>query len=257
MLVILGPCAIESEEQIMAHAGEIAMIRDELEPLGFEIIFKASYKKPNRSGHEDFHGIGIREGKRLYQLIKSTYGLKITSDVHNVEEVAIMGQVLDIIQIPHNLSKDTELIQAAAKTGLRVSLKKGTFMKPEQALQACAKIRDVNNREDIIIIERGNSFGYGDIVVDMRNFAKFNKLGVVPTIDATHAALNRDFAPTLMNAGVAAGAQAVFLETHLAPNKALCDGFCMLKLERDYIINLLLNCKKIKEIVDNESSILL
>jgi 2-dehydro-3-deoxyphosphooctonate aldolase (KDO 8-P synthase) len=144
-----------------------------------------------------------------------------------------MGEVLDIIQIPHSLSRYTEIIQAASNTGKQVSIKKGLFMTPEDALAAIKKVHTAEgyNGDPVILIERGNSFGYGDAVVDMRNLLRFNYIaGCIPCIDATHPAGDRRLAPGLAFAGVASGAHMVFMEVHNEPNNALCDGKSSIKL---------------------------
>jgi 2-dehydro-3-deoxyphosphooctonate aldolase (KDO 8-P synthase) len=226
MLVIFGPCAIESEEQVLRAAEAAKFIKDTWTGIhpDLRFVFKSSYSKANRSDINSFHGIGLTEGKRILQLVKDRFGLEVTSDVHSVEEIEEMKDILDIIQIPQSLSRYTNIIQAAAKTGKQISIKKGVFMSPKDAQLAINKVRAVGNTRDIVLMDRGTQFGYNDLIVDMRNFKKQKQDGVITCIDGTHAALDRELAPELIYAGVAAGAQAIFLEMHHNPDEALCDG---------------------------------
>lgn len=227
----MGPCAIESEEQMLRHAEQISSIKLGFAMGGYDIrvVFKACFNKANRTKLDSFHGVGLKEGKRLLKLVKEKYDLEVTSDVHSLEEIEEMKDVLDIMQIPQSLSRYTNIIQAAAETGVQISIKKGVFMSPADAMEAVKKAEAVKpNDKDIILIDRGSSFGYNDVVLDMRNFSKQKKTGVITCIDGTHAALDSALAPDILRAGVAAGADAIFLEIHDIPEEAPCDGKCMI-----------------------------
>lgn len=265
MKVIIGPCSIESRRHALKMAKKLwdiqfnvsQFLTDVSHPSedSFEVIFKASYSKANRTKKESYAGIGIDKGLKILKEIKDKYGFRVTSDVHSVEEIEKAKDVLDIIQIPHQMCRNTALLEAAAKTGKTVSVKKGTFMKPEDVCFIVDKIRQAGNMNEVIIIERGNTFGYGNTVVDMRNFEVINRdvLGVrdvtVSTcIDATHPSCGSFYAPALAKAGIAAGADMVFLETHDSPEEALCDGPCMINIQD--IEELIIELQKIYEVVN-------
>lgn len=234
MIIIVGPCAIESEGQILESAAFVAGIKQQYKKHGVKdvrIVFKSCYNKANRRDATSFHGVGLAEGYRLLKLVKDSYGLEVTSDVHTEEEIEKMKDVLDIIQIPQSLSRYTNIIQAAARTGKQVSIKKGTSMSPEDAVKAVDKVRVVGNTLPVILMDRGTSFGYNDLIVDFRSLQKMKRSDIIIAIDGTHSALDRRLAPLILRAGVAAGAEAIFLEAHLDPDKALCDGPCMLDFE--------------------------
>ena len=232
--VIMGPCAIESMEHAMLMSRFVADLQRKLHIEGFdiELIYKSCFNKANRTSAQAFHGVGMGRGLEILQWVKDHTGLRVTSDIHTVEEAEATGEVVDIIQIPHSLSRYTFILQAAAATGKSISVKKGLFMAPEDVSKVIDKIRLTGNTEEIILVERGTSFGYNDVVVDMRTFKKWKRIvaplggGVSTCIDATHPALSSLYAPDLARAGVAAGADMVFIEVHDRPHEALCDGPC-------------------------------
>jgi 2-dehydro-3-deoxyphosphooctonate aldolase (KDO 8-P synthase) len=233
MRIIVGPCAIESLEHALFCAELLKHMEIRLKASGYrvEFVYKSSYSKANRTKKSSFHGVGLEKGLEILRQVKEQTGLRVTSDVHTVEEIEKAQEVLDIIQIPHQMCRNTELLEAAARTGRIVSVKKGTFMKPESFAHVVDKIREAGNKRTIIAIERGNCYGHSDIVVDMRSINTLNNLrseGVSVCIDATHSALDRKYAPIIAKASVAAGADSVFIEAHEEPDKAPCDGPCML-----------------------------
>lgn len=264
MQMILGPCAIQSEEHALKVAQELFDIQYNINKLGFErnidslknftIVYKSSYSKANRTKSSSFSGIGVDEGLRILQRVKDKFGFNVTSDVHTVEEIEKAKDVLDIIQIPHQMCRNSELLTAAGKTGKIVSVKKGTFFDPHDFRHIVNKIRLTGNRQPVIAIERGNMFGYDRTIVDMESFNILNKdcMGstdesVLTCIDATHPATGPQHAEILAKAGTAAGADIVFLEVHDEPLTAPCDGHKMIRLKRLY--KLILEILKIHEAV--------
>ena len=240
MKFILGPCAIETREHTLKLAGILKLIEEYLVNVGFdfEIIFKASYSKPNRSDFSSFSGVGIQEGLRILQEVKEKYGFKVTSDVHTPMEALEAGEVLDIIQIPHQLCKNTPLVVSAATTKKMVSIKKGTFYDAKLFHHLVDKVRACGNTNPVIAIERGNHFGYGNTIVDMRNLGLLglNKdgiqdAGVITCLDVTHPGSGPKGARILAGAGIGAGADMLFMEIHDNPSKALCDGQCVLPIK--------------------------
>jgi 2-dehydro-3-deoxyphosphooctonate aldolase (KDO 8-P synthase) len=240
LAAIAGPCVIESRELCLGVAAKLAEISRRVK---IPVIFKSSFLKDNRSSEETFQGPGLEEGLRVLEEVRDETGLPVLSDVHGIEQVEACAQVLDVIQIPAYLSQQTSLTLAVARTGKPVNVKKGQFMAPEDMASTLGKIRRAGN-EKIILTERGSSFGYRTLVVDMRSIPKMKSLGVPVVMDATHAVriygVRSDDArggepehiETLALAGVAAGANAVFLETHPRPRQALCDAMSMVALER-------------------------
>jgi 2-dehydro-3-deoxyphosphooctonate aldolase (KDO 8-P synthase) len=261
MKMILGPCAIESKLHAISMARSLALLQEQVREAGFEdfeIIYKSSFSKANRTKAESYRGVGVTEGLDILEAVKDDTGLRVTSDVHTGYEAAVAGQVLDVIQIPHQMCRNTDLLEAAAETGKVISVKKGTFMNPEDFQHVAAKIRAVGNTQEIIAVERGNHFGYGNTVVDMRNFHVLNKKegrldsSIITCIDATHPGCGPEGAKALARAGVAAGAQMVFLETHDQPTKAPCDGTCMIPLHEMY--ELIIELLTIREVVYGDVS---
>jgi len=252
MILILGPCVIESEE----HALKMARITQRVCALaGVDFIFKASFDKANRSSLGSYRGPGLYEGLRILAKVKAELGLKVTSDIHEASQAAPAAEVLDVIQIPALLCRQTDLILAAAATGRTVNLKKGQFMAPEDMLGAVGKVLSQGNK-NIMITERGTTFGYHNLVVDMRSFAIMKGFGYPVIMDATHAVQKPaggagcstgepEFIATLARAAVAAGANGVFLEVHDNPRKALSDGPNSLPLSE--LGPLLMQLKRIRE----------
>jgi 2-dehydro-3-deoxyphosphooctonate aldolase (KDO 8-P synthase) len=232
LALIAGPCVIESESSCLAVAQSLAKIA-ERRKIG--LIFKSSFLKDNRSSEETYQGPGLHEGLRILERVRRETGLPVLSDVHDLSDVPAAGEVLDVIQIPAYLSQQTRLTLAVARTGKVVNVKKGQFIAPEDMKSTIGKIRRAGS-ERILLTERGSSFGYRSLVVDMRAIPKMQALGVPVVMDATHAVriygVRSDdpaggepaYIETLARAGVAAGADAVFLEVHPDPPRALCDA---------------------------------
>lgn len=236
--LLSGPCVIE-EEKIMFETAE--KLKRLSEKLNLPIVFKSSFMKDNRSSVDYYTGPGIDEGLKLLQRIKKDYGMPIVSDVHFPEQVAAAGEVLDIIQIPAYLCMQTTLVVAAAKTGKTVNLKHGQFLAPQNMIKPVRKIESVGN-EDILLTERGYTFGYNDMVVDPRSFYDLAQCGYPVIFDITHSIRKygipsadpsgglREYLPTLAKAGVAAGVDGLFIETHPDPKNALCDAASQLNI---------------------------
>ncbi len=231
LLVIAGPCVIEDESTTVALARELQEIRNR---LNIPFIFKASYDKANRTSVGSFRGPGLEAGLDLLNFIRTRFELPVLSDVHQVKEIEKAAQVLDVIQIPAFLCRQTDLLTAAGQTGLPVNVKKGQFLSPWDMRYVAEKIVATGN-DQILLTERGASFGYNNLVVDMRSLPIMAGLGYPVIFDATHSVQlpgggqgvssgQRQFVPYLARAAVAAGVQGVFLEVHPEPEKALCDG---------------------------------
>jgi len=243
LFLVAGPCVIESEAHALHMAAEIGR---RAQARGLRYIFKASYDKANRSSASGFRGPGLTEGLRILAEVKRQCGLPILTDVHQVSEVAPAAEVADVLQIPAFLCRQTDLIQAAARSGRAVNIKKGQFMAPWDMRGAVDKARAAGARE-VLLTERGSSFGYNNLVVDMRSLAMLAELGVPVVFDVTHslqlpgavAGLGGassgglpQYIELLARAGVAAGVDGLFLEVHDQPARALSDGANALPLER-------------------------
>jgi len=231
LVLIAGPCVIESEAHAMKMAESIAAVAAELR---VPYIFKASYDKANRSSLASYRGPGIAEGLRVLKKIKDVLKLAILTDVHDVAQVAPAAEVADVLQVPAFLSRQTDLLLAAGKSGRVVNLKKGQFLSPWEVGNAVEKIASTGNR-NIFVTERGTSFGYQNLVVDVRTFPILRKLGYPVVFDVTHSVQlpggagnasggQPEFIEPLARAGVAAGVDGVFLEVHDNPAAALSDG---------------------------------
>ena len=231
LLVIAGPCVIEDEATTVAIASELREIQKR---LNIPLVFKASYDKANRTSIHNYRGPGLEAGLDLLDFIRSRFELPVLSDVHQVSEIQKAAQVLDVIQIPALLCRQTDLLTAAGETGLPVNIKKGQFLSPWDMRFAVEKILGTGN-DQVLLTERGTSFGYKNLVVDMRSLPILSSLGYPVIFDATHSvqlpgggqgqsAGEREFIPYLSRAAVAAGVQGVFFEVHPDPAKALCDG---------------------------------
>ena len=237
LLVIAGPCAVEGEEPLMEVAEKVVEICAGLE---LPLIFKGSYRKANRSRIDSFTGIGDEKALRLLKQASERFGVPVTTDIHTAEEAAMAAEYVDVLQIPAFLCRQTDLLVAAAKTGRTVNIKKGQFLAAESMIHAVQKVRDAGN-EDVWVTERGTTFGYEDLVVDMRGIPLMRSFA--PTVvDLTHSLQRPNqssgvtggsphFITTLGKSAVAAGADAVFIETHPDPANALSDGANMLKLD--------------------------
>jgi 2-dehydro-3-deoxyphosphooctonate aldolase (KDO 8-P synthase) len=237
-VLVAGPCVIESEAQATQMAGRLADIAAR---VGTPFIFKASYDKANRTSGGSFRGPGLQEGLRILAAIKAQFDLPLLTDVHEVSQVDAVADVVDILQIPAFLSRQTDLIVAAAKTGRVVNIKKGQFLAPADVRHAVEKVTGAGNSR-VIVTERGTSFGYHDLVVDMRGFPIMRAHGVPVIFDVTHslqlpgagdgvtAGLAQYIAP-LASAGVAAGVDGVFMEVHEDPTRARSDAQNALQLD--------------------------
>jgi 2-dehydro-3-deoxyphosphooctonate aldolase (KDO 8-P synthase) len=229
-LLIAGPCVLESEEMAILVARTLAEM---CARLGIAYVFKASFDKANRTSLQAFRGPGVAEGMKVFQKIKAL-GIPVVSDVHDVAQVHEVSTTLDLIQIPAFLCRQTDLLVAAARTGKAIGLKKGQFMSPWDMEYAVKKIKDSGNA-NLLLLERGASFGYNNLVVDMRSFPVLRSLGCPVIYDATHSVQlpggaggssggQREFIPPLARAAVACGIDGIFMEVHPDPEHALCDG---------------------------------
>jgi 2-dehydro-3-deoxyphosphooctonate aldolase (KDO 8-P synthase) len=232
-----GPCVIESAAHALRHARAISEI---CHNVGVEFIYKSSYDKANRTSGKTWRGPGLKEGLRILAGIKKRTGLRMLTDVHSPEEARVAAKVVDVLQIPALLCRQTDLVVAAAKTGRAVNIKKGQFMAPWAMKHILEKATATGNRE-VMLTERGTTFGYRNLVVDMRAIPVMKSFGCKVVMDAGHAVQQpgglgnasggmREMIPTLARAGVAAGADGLFIEVHENPDKGPSDGPNMLKL---------------------------
>ncbi len=230
-VLIAGPCVIESPDLVMRTGEKIKEITDR---LGIPWILKSSFDKANRSSIESFRGPGLEEGLAILSHARKELDVPVTTDVHSVEQVEPVAEVADLVQLPALLCRQTDLLLAAGKAGKPVNIKKGQFMAPEDMALAAQKVTSTGN-QDVLITERGTSFGYRNLVADMRSLAIIREAGYPVVFDATHsiqlpAAMGkasggrRGLAPVLARAAAAAGVDALFMEVHPSPDDALCDG---------------------------------
>jgi 2-dehydro-3-deoxyphosphooctonate aldolase (KDO 8-P synthase) len=237
--LIAGPCVVESEDMTLTVAD---FLRETGELLGIPVIFKASYDKANRTSVDSYRGPGIDRGLEILRKVKEKAGLPLLSDVHSVGEIEKASAVLDMIQIPAFLCRQTDLLLAAGRTGLAVNIKKGQFLAPWDIKGAAAKVLSTGNRR-VLLTERGTSFGYNNLIVDIRSIAVMKSFGFPVVFDATHSVQlpgglgsssggQRKFVEHLSRAAVAAGADGLFLEVHPDPDSALCDGPNSLPLDQ-------------------------
>ncbi len=237
LTILAGPCAIESEEIVFETAKELKKITGELD---INFVFKASYDKANRSSIDSFRGLGQEKGLQILKKVKEELNLPIVTDVHTADEIKEVSKVADIIQIPAFLCRQTDLVVEAAKSGKIVNIKKGQFLAPEQIKSIAKKVESQNN-DKILITERGVTFGYNNLVVDMRAIKIIQDMGYPLVFDATHSVQlpgghgtstsgDRRFVPLLAKSAIAAGAKALFFEVHPDPDNAKCDGDNMIKL---------------------------
>jgi 2-dehydro-3-deoxyphosphooctonate aldolase (KDO 8-P synthase) len=252
LVLISGPCVIEDYEMTFKIA---SFLKELTNQLNIPFIFKASYDKANRTSIHSFRGPGLTEGLKILERIKSELDLVIISDVHRIAEIAEAARVLDIIQIPAFLCRQTDLIIEIAKTGKPLNIKKGQFLAPWDIINVVEKVTSAGNRQ-ILITERGTMFGYNNLVVDFRGIKIMQDSGWPVIFDATHSIQlpggagkssggQREFASTLANAAVAAGVNGVFMEVHPDPDHALSDGPNSLKL--DDLYELLFRLKAIRK----------
>jgi 2-dehydro-3-deoxyphosphooctonate aldolase (KDO 8-P synthase) len=239
LAVIAGPCVIESQEHAMMMAREC---QQRARAAGLDFVFKSSFDKANRSSVKSFRGLGMKDGLEILAAIKKELGVPVLTDVHDVAQIEATAEVVDVLQIPAFLCRQTDLIVAAAKSGRVVNIKKGQFLAPEDARNIVEKARSAGS-DRVMLTERGVSFGYNNLVVDMRSFPIMSEFGVPVVFDVTHSlqlpgglghatgGLSQYIEP-LARAGVACGVDAVFMEVHDAPERAPSDGPNMLPLER-------------------------
>jgi 2-dehydro-3-deoxyphosphooctonate aldolase (KDO 8-P synthase) len=231
IVLIAGPCVIESESKLMKAAEEIVKA---VEALKAPLLFKSSFDKANRSSVSSYRGPGMKEGLRMLARVRETFGVPVISDVHSIEEVGPASEVLDALQIPAFLCRQTDLLTAAAKSGVPVNVKKGQFMAPWDVGNIINKFRTAGS-DDLMLTERGVSFGYNNLVVDFRSLSVMRPLGCPIIFDATHSVQlpggagtassgQREFVAPLSRAAAAVGIDGLFLEVHPCPDEALCDG---------------------------------
>lgn len=231
LTVFCGPCVIETEEFTLRAAEELKEI---FSHFPFQFVFKASYDKANRTSIQSFRGPGLEKGLRILEKIQNELDLPVTSDIHTPEEAAIAGAICDVVQIPAFLSRQTDLIVAAGRTQATVNVKKGQFLSPWEMLNVVEKLLACDNPR-IILTDRGTSFGYNNLVSDMRSIPIMQKFGFPVCFDASHSVLlpgglgtssggQREFIPTLAKAAIAAGANALFIEAHPNPAQAKSDA---------------------------------
>lgn len=231
--LIAGTCVIESEQMALDTAGQLKEMTD---ALGIPFIYKSSFDKANRSSGKSFRGLGIDEGLRILSEVKKQIGVPVITDVHTEAEAPIVASVVDVLQTPAFLARQTDFIHAVCATGKPVNIKKGQFMAPGDMVNVINKARDANGGLDnLMVCERGASFGYNTLVSDMRGLAIMRETGCPIVFDATHSVQQpggqgdrsggqREFVPVLARAAVAAGISGLFMETHPDPSKALSDG---------------------------------
>ena len=232
LFLIAGPCVIESEGLALDTAGRL---RDLTRELGMPFIYKSSFDKANRSSGKSFRGLGIDEGLRILAAVKQSVGVPVLTDVHETDEIALAAAVVDVLQTPAFLCRQTDFIQAVAGAGKPVNIKKGQFLAPHDMKNVVDKAREASGADNIMVCERGASFGYHNLVSDMRSLAIMRATGCPVVFDATHSVQlpggqgtssggQREFVPVLARAAVAAGVAGIFMETHPNPEKALSDG---------------------------------
>lgn len=254
LFLIAGPCVIESERHAMMMAHSIARIAERLD---MPYVFKASYDKANRSSARSFRGIGLDEGLRILQRVKDEVGVPVITDIHESEQVATAAEVADILQIPAFLCRQTDLLQTAAESGRVVNVKKGQFLAPWDVANIIEKIEAIGNRQ-IMLTERGTSFGYNNLVVDMRSFPIMRGFGYPVVFDVTHSVQlpgglgdatdgQAEYIEHLARAGVACGIDGLFMEVHDNPPHALSDATTQFALEK--LESLLETLLKIHELV--------
>ncbi len=257
LVLIAGPCVIEDYETTLSIASFLKNITGKLE---IPFIFKSSYDKANRSSIESYRGPGLLEGLRILESVKRSLGIPVISDVHSLSEIEQAANVLDIIQIPAFLCRQTDIILEVSRTGKPVNIKKGQFMSPWDMEQVIEKVTSTGNNK-ILLTERGSMFGYNNLVVDFRSIRIMQDSGFPVIFDATHSVQlpggsgkssggQREFAPLLAKAAVAAGADGIFLEVHPDPDKAKCDGPNSLPLTILY--ELIFKLKTIRKLTSDE-----
>ncbi len=239
LTILAGPCAIESKDILFKTAEYLKNLTNELD---INFVFKSSYDKANRSSINSYRGLGIEKGLELLKMVKEEFNVPIVTDIHNPCEAEPVKEVADIIQIPAFLCRQTDLLVAAAKTGKIINIKKGQFLAPSQMKSIAQKVVESGNNK-IILTDRGTTFGYNNLVSDMRAIPIMQKLGYPVIFDATHSVQlpggcgdsssgEREFVPVLAKSAVAAGANGLFFEVHPNPDSALCDGNNMINFNQ-------------------------
>jgi 2-dehydro-3-deoxyphosphooctonate aldolase (KDO 8-P synthase) len=237
LTLIAGPCAIESEKLCFKVA---AALTKTCAQLGINYVFKASFDKANRTSGKSFRGPGLEEGLKVLAKVRVEFGVPVLTDIHNEAQATVAGEVVDILQIPAFLCRQTDMIEAAVLTGQIVNIKKGQFLSPSEMSRVVEKARSQGGNK-ILLTERGTTFGYNNLVTDMRSIPIMQRTGCPVIFDATHSVQlpggggdkssgQREFAPVLARAALAAGANGVFIETHPNPDKAFSDGPNMIPL---------------------------
>jgi len=232
LFLIAGPCVVESRDLVEEIAGRLKEI---VTPLGIPLIFKASYDKANRSSGKSFRGPGMDKGLEILAGVRSTFGLPVLTDVHEAADVEQVAAAVDVLQTPAFLCRQTDFIQAVARAGRVVNIKKGQFLSPQEMGNVVDKARAASGTDNIMVCERGFSFGYQNLVSDMRSLAIMRDTGCPVVFDATHSVQlpggqgtssggQREFVPVLARAAVGAGISGIFMETHPRPEQALSDG---------------------------------
>lgn len=254
LVLIAGPCVIESEDIVLQTAEKVKQIADRLD---MPYILKSSYRKDNRSSAKSYQGPGLEEGLKILEKARNELGVPVLSDIHNEHEAAPAAEVLDVLQIPAYLSMQTSLTLAAARTGKAINVKKGQFLDPHDMKNVIQKIEGENN-QNILLTERGSFFGYHNLVVDYRSLPIMRSLGYPVVIDPTHsirvygisssdpAGGHPEFVPALSRAAIAAGCEAIFIETHPNCSDALCDAASMWPLDK--LENLLIQVKRMDDL---------
>jgi len=254
LFLIAGPCVIESAELALEVAAEMKGITTE---LGIPYIFKASYDKANRSSENSFRGLGLEEGLKILSEIREKLQVPVLTDVHSIDEIEPVSAVVDVLQTPAFLCRQTDFIKAVARSGRPVNIKKGQFLAPQDMKNVVEKARQASGEENILVCERGASFGYNNLVSDMRSLVTLRLTGCPVVFDATHSVQlpggqgdksggQREFVPALARAAVATGIDGLFMETHPRPDQALSDGPNAWPLERmKELLEMLLGLDKI------------
>lgn len=254
-VLIAGPCVVESRDLALSTAEKIIDITSK---LNIPYIFKSSYKKANRTSVSSFTGIGDEEALKILEEVREQFNVPVLTDVHSVEEVKMAAEVVDVLQIPAFLCRQTELLIEAGKTQKPVNIKKGQFLAPDEMKYAADKVASTGNQK-ILLTERGTTFGYHNLIVDMRSLVIMKRIGYPVIMDATHSVQipgvggksggAREFIPYLAKAAISLGIAGLFLETHPEPSRALSDADSQLPLK--YLEDLLLQVKEIDNIVKN------
>jgi 2-dehydro-3-deoxyphosphooctonate aldolase (KDO 8-P synthase) len=258
LLWIAGPCVIESHDLTLRIAERLRALA---ERLALPLVFKASFDKANRTSSKSFRGPGLESGLRTLEAVKNHTGLPVTTDIHECQQAAAVAEVCDLLQVPAFLARQTDLIQAAGRAGRAVNVKKGQFMSPWDMKHVVTKMAEVGNHH-LLLTERGASFGYGQLVSDMRSIPWMQDLGCPVIFDATHSVQmpgaggdrsggDRQMIPYLARAAVACGCDGIFLETHPRPDEALSDGPNMIAL--DDLPQLVECCLRLRQALSEQS----